>query len=236
MELENPFKLEKLKISVYKDRRREGKPERGNTFEVMFNPTSFSMKHENVFKQKQGINTPGAQTGYIYSRSDRLSLDLVFDGTGVGDIGLASLATLIGKGRGSVSKQIDKFLNLCFLMDGVIHEPKFLKIHWGEGALKVFKCRLESVDIKYTSFKKNGAPLRAELSTVFVEDLAAKVQKNSPDLSHTRIVNSGDTLPLLCKAIYGSSEYYLRVAQANNLDDFRNLIPGQEILFPPLAK
>ena len=49
-------------------------------------------------------------------------------------------------------------------------------------------------------------------------------------------MKSGDTLPLLSKAMYGSSQYYLRVAQINNLDDFRNLTPGQAIIFPPLEK
>jgi nucleoid-associated protein YgaU len=49
-------------------------------------------------------------------------------------------------------------------------------------------------------------------------------------------VKSGDTLPLLAKEIYGSSRYYLRLAQVNHIDDFRNLQPGQEIIFPPLAK
>jgi nucleoid-associated protein YgaU len=55
-------------------------------------------------------------------------------------------------------------------------------------------------------------------------------------LTHSRIVKSGDTLPLLSKEIYGNSAYYLQLAQANNLDDFRNLQPGQEIFFPPLAQ
>lgn len=236
MALTNLFKLEKLKISVFEDRRRAGLPK--NTFKVMFNPASFSMRHENIFEKSQGMNTSGQKAGYACSRSDEVSLKLVFDGTRVGDFGGV---TLIGRGRDSVSKQIDNFLNLCFYMNGDIHEPNFLKIQWGEGALQDFNCRLKSVDIEYTSFEKSGAPLRAELSTVFVKDLDAskrilKENKSSPDLGHTRLVKSGDTLPLLCKAIYGSSVYYLRVAQANNLDDFRNLTPGQEIFFPPLAK
>lgn len=236
MALMNLFKLEKLKISVFKDRRRTGLPK--DTFKVMFNPSSFSMKHENVFEKYQGNNTSGQEARYSNSRSDEVSLKLVFDGTRVGDFGGL---TLIGKGSDSVSKQIDNFLNLCFYMNGDIHEPNFLKIQWGEGALQDFNCRLKSVDIEYTSFEKSGAPLRAELSTVFVEDLDApkrirKENKSSPDLGHTRLVKSGDTLPLLCKAIYGSPGYYLRVAQANNLDDFRNLTPGREIFFPPLAK
>ena len=46
---------------------------------------------------------------------------------------------------------------------------------------------------------------------------------------------SGDTLPLLTKQIYGSPAAYLDVARFNGLDDFRTLTPGKEILFPPLV-
>ena len=55
----------------------------------------------------------------------------------------------------------------------------------------------------------------------------------SPDLTHRRVVKEGDTLPLLCREIYGAPAYYLRVAQVNGLDDFRILTPGQELFFPP---
>ena len=48
-------------------------------------------------------------------------------------------------------------------------------------------------------------------------------------------MKSGDTLPLLCKEIYGSSAHYLRVAADNRLDDFRNLVPGQTLYFAPLV-
>lgn len=234
--LKNLFKLEKLKINVYGNRLRIGLPQ--DTFTVMFNPASVSMRHENVFHKLQGINTSGRRAMYSHSRSDQLKLELVLDGTGVTDFGLASL---VGLGSKSVADQIDDFLKLCFHMDGEIHEPKFLKIQWGEGVLKDFDCRLQSVDISYTSFDRNGAPLRATLETTFVEDPEPSKRvrqegKNSPDLSHTRIVKSGDTLPLLSQEIYGSSEHYLRLAQVNDLDDFRNLTPGQEIIFPPLEK
>ncbi|HUT46936.1 MAG TPA: hypothetical protein VMX36_11670 [Sedimentisphaerales bacterium] len=230
----NIVKLEKLRIGVYTDRKRKGKPK--DTFEVMFNPESFSMKHKNVFQTRQGINTSGSQARYSHSCSDQISLKLVFDGTGVSNYGLDSLT---GGRSDSVSEQINKFLNLCFYMDGEIHEPKFLKIQWGDGPLQIFDCRLDSADIKYTSFEKGGAPLRAELTAMFVEDKDASKRtrmegKSSPDLTHTRIVKNGDTLPLLCKEIYGSSTHYLRVAQVNNLDNFRNLMPGREIVFPPI--
>ena len=123
-------------------------------------------------------------------------------------------------------------------MNGTIHEPNFLKVEWGD---LIFSCRLGSVDISYTSFNRDGTALRAELDVNLLSDQdvkkrIAKENKSSPDLTHSRIVKSGDSLPLLTKEIYGSSMYYLRVAQANNLDDFRNLTPGQEIFFPPLEQ
>jgi hypothetical protein len=48
-------------------------------------------------------------------------------------------------------------------------------------------------------------------------------------------VVAGDTLPLLCFQIYQESKYYVEVARINRLDDFRNLEPGRQILFPPLG-
>ena len=68
-----------------------------------------------------------------------------------------------------------------------------------------------------------------------VKKRVKKENKSSPDLTHSRIVKNGDTLPLLTKEVYGTSAYYLRVAQVNKLDDFRNLTPGQELFFPPLG-
>jgi nucleoid-associated protein YgaU len=112
---------------------------------------------------------------------------------------------------------------------------------WGgkqDGGL-IFSCRLSSVNVTYTSFDRDGAPLRAELDINLISDEDAKKRaalenKTSPDLMHSRTVKNGDTLPLLAKEIYGSASYYLRVAQINGLDDFRNLTPGQELFFPPL--
>lgn len=229
-------KLQKLKIHGYKNRLRIGLPT--ETFKAMFNPASLSMRHKNKYHNLQGINTTGRVARYSHTTSPEIKLDLVLDGTGVTDHGGA---TLLGLGTGSVAKQIERFMNLCFYMDGKIHEPKFLKIQWGDSLLEDFNCRLDSVDVEYTSFEKSGAPLRAVLKTTFIEDespttLALKARKSSPDLTHVRVVKSGDTLPLLTKDIYGSSAHYLRVAEVNGLDDFRRLIPGQELFFPPLER
>jgi nucleoid-associated protein YgaU len=61
-------------------------------------------------------------------------------------------------------------------------------------------------------------------------------QDQSPDLTHVRRVKAGDTLPGLCDQIYGDPRLYLKVAAANGLDDFRRLVPGTKVFFPPLEK
>ena len=229
-------KLQKLTINAYGNALRAGLPKPGGSFKVMFNPESLSTSHTNKFSHLQGIATTGRDANYAYSRSNVISLKLVLDGSGVTDYGIS---TLLGMGTKSVAEQINQFMKLCFHMDGKLHRPKYLKIQWGDGVLKDFSCILKSVDIEYSLFDRNGAPLHAVLTTKFEEDIGSqklnrKAGKSSPDLTHSRIVKHGDTLPLLCKEIYGSSRHYLRLAQVNNINDFRNLTPGQEIFFPPL--
>lgn len=239
MGLSDLFKLAKLTIAAYKDVARSSpvdphKP----TMEVQYNPETLSMKYESVFQGRQGIATSSAQARFSYSRSKVLNVALVFDGTNVGDSGLYTFVRHVP----TVAERIKRFLDLCYQIQGEIHEPAYLKLTWSKDVLgPSFDCRLQSVDIKYTAFNRDGSPLHAELAVVFVEDLAPKIKAaspplSSPDLSHRRVVRSGDTLPLLCREIYGSAEHYLRVAEVNRLDDFRSLRPGQELIFPPFER
>ncbi len=230
MGLTNLFKLEKLKIKAYKNGKRAGLPV--GTFEAMFNPASFKQKYAVVYGKNQGRNSSGMKVNYDRSLPSDLNLKLILDGTGVDKFGIELLF-----GSQTVSERVKDFLDLTFQMNGTIHQPNFLSVEWGD---LIFSCRLSTVDVNYSAFDRSGKPLRAELDINLVADeevakRQAKENKSSPDLTHRRIVKSGDTLPLMSKEIYGSSAHYLRVAQVNRLDDFRNLSPGQEIFFPPLA-
>lgn len=222
-------KLEKLTILVFKDSARR---QRIGSLKAMFNPESFSFSHENKYGQDATIDTSAQKKPYSYSPGKSVTLDFVFDGTGVAEG---------AGGAGSVSPRIDAFMQSTALMNGATHEPNYLRLQWGDGVLQSFDCRLVSATITYTLFDKSGAPLRAKLAASFLEDLddpkRTRIEgKSSPDLTHLRVVRSGDTLPLLCKEIYGSPEHYLRVARANDLNGFRELTAGTQIVFPPLEK
>ncbi len=228
-------KLKKLTVKAYSSSRRSGMPL--GTFEAMYNPESFSQTYEISYGKNQGFDSSSRPANYARSKPSELKLKLILDGTGVHEIGLSSLGL-----RKTVSQRVKDFIDLTFRMNGQIHEPNYLVVEWGgqaDGGL-IFSCRLGSVQVTYTSFDRDGSPLRAELDITLIADQDVKARmkkenKSSPDLTHSRIVKSGDTLPLLTREVYGTPDYYLRVAQVNNLDDFRNLTPGQEIIFPPLG-
>ncbi len=236
--VKDSFKLEKLKIHVYKDRERKTKA--NEPFEVMFNPESYSLKYENIYQCKQGINTSGKEAKYSSSKPKILSLKLILDDTGVvADYALGALALAEKiEGKNDVYKRFQRFLKLTTYMQGETHEPNFLKIEWGD---LIFDCRLKSVEVKYTLFNRSGIPLRAELNTVFVGDIkdAKRIReesKESPDLIQSRTIKAGDKLPLMAQEIYGNSTYYIQLARANNLNNFRKLKEGENLKFPPVKE
>lgn len=226
------FKLEKLTILSYKTPARTGKAE---AFVAMFNPSSYSLQYQNKFDPNQTINSSGSKAQYSITKPERLKVKLILDGNGVHEFGVTGL---LNSERNDVYLKVQEFLKLTTLMDGELHEPRPLKLKWGD---LHFKCKLLNVNINYTQFDASGKPLRAELDTEFLRDIEPSVRlklenKNSPDLTHYRVVGAHDRLPAMCESIYGSPQYYVWVAKANNLNDFRNLTPGQRIYFPPIEK
>ncbi len=224
--------LEKMTITAYSDSKFTKKV--GDPFQVYINPDkythSFKIDYNNV--QAQGSNGPSPDFNKI--PPDRVNFELVFDGTGVVPSPRPGASPANGN---TVEKQLTQFKNLVFSYNGQIHSPNFLVLSWGT---LLFKCRLTSLNINYTLFMPDGSPLRAKATANFIGfndevELALKANKSSPDLTHILTVKAGDTLPLMCNGVYGSSAYYLHVAEYNNLTDFRNLAEGTQLVFPPLG-
>ena len=232
--LENLYKLEKLKIEAFTDVERK-KPVSREPFEAMFNPESFNRKFGIDYGKDQGLNTSSKKMIYSRTEPEEFKIKLTLDGTGVNETKASQSAP--GKTK-KVSERVEELLDLTFRMNGDIHEPNYLKVTWGD---LDFDCRLSNINVNYTNFDRSGNALRAELELSLISDedpnkRKSKEKKSSPDLTHSRIVMAGDTLPLLTQKIYGSSAHYLWVAQFNQLDDFRNLTLGQRLYFPPLSQ
>lgn len=215
----------KLKIQAYTDPEFSSKA--GDAiFEVMYNPESYSVKYEQEFEEEKAKGNSSAAPVYAGTKPQELSIEFTLDGTGVS-----------GKAV-DVQTEVLNFKSICVDYHGDEHRPFFLHVSWGTLALWGI---LKSADVKYTLFDKDGNPLRAKVTASFVETETpeareAREKNSSPDLTHLRQVKAGDTLPLMTYKIYGNSKHYLEVARVNGLDDYRNLVPGTQIYFPPISK
>jgi hypothetical protein len=230
----------KLTINGYDN---DGFSEGKKTFTVMFNPSAYTRKIAITYDDKQVAGTTGLPQKVTAIKPGDLQLDFVIDGTGTAahvSVSSAKASELAKSDTEKVDVQakVQEFHEVCVHMRGNKHRPPFLEIIWGN---VIVKCVLASCDVKYTLFNKEGKPLRATISATFKEAISdemrvAKEGKSSPDLTHVRVVQEGDTLPLMTYRIYGDSKYYFQVAKANGIKDFRKLTAGQEIFFPPIEK
>lgn len=214
--------LTKMKIVAYSD---PDYLDKIGYYDVLFNPENIKDKKEQQFSTSNSTNGSSAQT-VTYKGVGPSNFDVVlfFDGTGI-------------ISKEPVEDQIKKLKDLAYDFNGDIHEPNYIRIYWGTQSL--FQGRLKSWNVNHTLIDLDGSPMRSELSISLVASVSAKKKaleekKNSSDLTHLRTVMAGDTLPLMCHKIYGDSSYYIKVARENKLDNFRELKPGDQIVFPPV--
>ena len=220
--------LEKMVITAYE--KGDFKKALGE-YAVMINPEKYTRTYRICYNDVQAQGSPGGSPKFNKMKSRVVHLELVFDGTGVVP---SPLPGVVPYGEHGITRQIAAFEAVVFDYSGKIHSPKFLRLLWGTFT---FRCRLTKLAVTYTLFKPDGTPLRARADAAFLEytdetELAKKANKTSPDLSHVVTVKAGDTLPLLCYGIYGSSAFYPQVARINGLNDFRQLTVGSEPPFP----
>jgi hypothetical protein len=234
--------LVKLQISAFTDPKFHKKVA-GGEFRTLLNPEKYSYKYKIEHNKKQASGTSAAASKFNKILPENFELDFIFDRTGViVDYGppskeLEKPTVFRDEGTG-IKKDIEAFKKVVLKYNGKHHRPNFLIITWGT---LLFKGTLEEMDITYKLFKPDGTPLRATVHARFkgfIEDKlrSAKENNSSPDLTHIRYVEHGDTLPLMAYRIYGDSKYYLEVAKANDLINFRKLKVGQKIFFPPIEK
>ena len=199
-----------------------------NPYTALINPETYTVEIKYEFEQAQGQGTTGNNQSFKVKYPEEMSFEFLFDNTGIID----------RNPKENIATDIENFKKFLMDHDGNSHQPRFFKFVWGTD---LFKGRCSALNINYKLFNPDGSPIRAickvSLKQATEEELRV-IQQNdrSPDLTHYRRVQKGDTLPYMCFKIYGDSSFYLQVAKANKLQNFRNLEVGSEIFFPPIDK
>jgi hypothetical protein len=117
--------------------------------------------------------------------------------------------------------------------DPTTKAPPILLFSWG--GLN-FQCVLESVGQRFTMFMDAGTPVRATLTVSFKEYRRAEIEirrglfVGPPTV---RTIVTGETLSGIAGKLLGDPGAWRAIADANNIDNPRKLIPGQLLVIPP---
>lgn len=247
---------DKLKITAYNSTGATNKlsTNPSDSYMALVNPEKYAIQYQINLNARKVPGNAGSDPSYIDTSPPTLQFDFLFDATGVipkpstlgviGDIpvvgAIASAVSNIASSQEQydVMKEIIKFNSVVFAYKGTQHSPRKVQILWGQ---LIFDGNLTTLNFDFKLFKPDGTPLRAVATAAFLGTITDKLRvaaqgDQSPDLTHIRQVQNGDTLPLMTYRIYGDASYYLEVARVNNLTNFRNLKAGDSLKFPPLSK
>lgn len=213
----------------------------GEKFVVQVNPESYKISYKIKLDKTQSAGCSAGNPKYNKTPPPDLSVDILFDGTGVlNDASLVSVAVAnpldAGLSNGDITQRLETFKNRVLNYNGQIHQPNYLKLHWGT---LTFKGRISTMDIEFKLFSPQGAPIRAVAKLGLTGSIADDLRKaledsQSPDITHRRVFSAFDRLPLMTQRIYGDGRYYLEVSRFNGLNSFRKIAEGTFLNFPPL--
>lgn len=193
-------------------------PEGQQAFDVLFNPTQYSLAKANQFAEAAipGLAAPILQ--YVHGNTRTLSMDLFFD---------------TYEEQTDVRAHTQQVYDLLGI-DSSTHAPPICDISWGTFR---FRGVLDQVSGKFSLFLSNGTPVRATLTVTFKEfiDVEVLVQENptqSADHRKTRTVKAGDRIDTIAAEEFGDAGKWRLVADANGLDDPMALHPGDVLKIP----
>jgi nucleoid-associated protein YgaU len=208
-----------------------GGAHKGDVITVLFNPTEYSFERANAYKATPvpGLGAPLLQ--FVNGECDTLAMELFLDDYTDPD-GPTSLQQ---KPSDSVDKRL-KALTKLLEIDRDLHAPPPVRFNWGP---MEFAAIIEKLGRKVTMFHPDGTPARATLSVSFKEYRTLRQQLEDPrrqsaDKTKRRQVVGGDRLWAIAAREYDEPDEWPRIAEANDLDDPRDIVPGDWLEVPPI--
>lgn len=205
--------------------------DKGKVITVLFNPTEYSVDRTNTYKATPvpGLGSPILQ--FVNGECDQLSMELFLDDY-TDPEGPTSLLKKEKDPVGTRLKAIAKLLEI----DRDLHAPAPVRFNWGT---MEFTAVIEKLGRKVTKFHPDGTPARATLNLSFKEYRTLRQQIENPrresaDKTKRRVVVGRDSLWSLAAQEYDDAGQWVRIAEANDLDDPRDISPGDWLSLPPM--
>ena len=205
--------------------------DKGKVIGVLFNPTEYSFDRTNSYKATTVPGLGSSLLQFVNGESDQLSMELFLDDY-TDPEGPTSLRQ---KEKNPVATRLVEISNLLEI-DRDLHAPPPVRFNWGP---MEFTAVIEKLGRKVTMFHPDGTPARATLSVSFKEYRTLREQLEEPrresaDKSKRRVVVGKERLWFIAAREYDDANEWTRIAAANDLDDPRDIRPGDWLLLPPI--
>lgn len=217
----------KLTITAYTDGdfSSECKP----ALELPVNPAKLKLGKGIRYAEDRQLGSLNGSNAYVRYRPETLSFECLLDMTHPTEEN--------GEQR-PVRDMVNAVEERLYDYNTESHRPSFVKVEHGD---ITFFGQLKTLETEYAQFDPDGVPLRAELKVTLTGYCSRKEEKRhfskrSPDVSRLVTLKEGQTLAALCHEIYGDALLVGQVARFNNLNGYRNIQAGTEILLPMLRK
>jgi nucleoid-associated protein YgaU len=205
--------------------------DKGKVISVLFNPTEYNFERSNSYKGTPvpGLGAPLLQ--FVNGETDSLTMDLFLDDY-TDPKGPTSLQQKEDKPVTTRLADLTKLLEI----DRDLHAPPPVRFNWGP---LEFSAIIEKLGRKVTMFHPDGTPARATLSISFKEYRTLRQQLEDPrresaDKTKRRVVVGKERLWYIAAREYDDATEWTRIAVANDLDDPREIEPGDWLLVPPI--
>jgi nucleoid-associated protein YgaU len=205
--------------------------DKGKVIGVLFNPTEYSFERSNSYKTTAvpGLGSPLVQ--FVNGECDQLSMELFLDDY-TDPKGPTSLQQ---PEKDPVATRLTDMSKLL-LIDRDLHAPPPVRFNWGP---MEFAAVIEKLGRKVTMFHPDGTPARATLSVNFKEYRTLRQQiedprRESADKTKRRVVVGREALWFIAAREYDDATEWIRIAEANDLDDPREIAPGDWLTLPPI--
>ncbi|KAA2258086.1 LysM peptidoglycan-binding domain-containing protein [Solihabitans fulvus] len=196
-----------------------------------FNPNRLSLTKTTEWRRKPSrMARASAMPEFVGSGPRSLSFEMFLDAT--------------AKHDNSVEEQVEQLMKACVPTAKSISSKKpaspWVQFDWGKAKTTSFDGVLSSLSVSYTLFDVDGTPLRATCSLA-IEEAAVDASGQNPtsgsrDVSRTHQVVAGDSLPQIAWREYGDATAWRLIAEANDIDDPLQLVPGSELLVPAFGE
>ena len=201
----------------------------------MFNPESYSISKSVTWNSVNTLNGEGNQP----QRQLNAPI-LAFGGGGSRELSLELFFDVTSGWLSSLPIQDVRFFTRKIVALSRIERdqgrPPVCDIYWGlapAGSDFPFTGVISSLSQQFTLFNRLGNPLRATLNITFLEflDPEEDQRRTDPELT-THTVKQGDSLGTIAAQLYLDPTRWREIAEANHLDDPRQLQVGQILTIP----